>query len=169
MNITLANIRTNKALSDETLCFSATVLIDGRKVGTVGNRGHGGCHEWNIPREILAQLEAHAATLPKIVTDLEDADDPTGCFTFQPDADALANALVEQHETRKDVERLLRDKIAYTHKSKPGIFATKKLPADVKARFLANPAALIEKWQAAEILNLVTIERAVNLYSAHSA
>ena len=46
MKLTLKNVKVNKAMSEETHCFSATIYKDGKKVGTVCNRGHGG----HLPR-----------------------------------------------------------------------------------------------------------------------
>lgn len=48
MNVELRKVRTNKALSEETACFSAELWIDGRKAAAVGNRGHGGPHEYHF-------------------------------------------------------------------------------------------------------------------------
>lgn len=40
--VTLKSVKINEALSEETTCYSATVYLDGKKVGTASNRGHGG-------------------------------------------------------------------------------------------------------------------------------
>jgi len=42
MEITIKNLKVIKALSEETLCFTATVYVDGKKAGTASNRGFGG-------------------------------------------------------------------------------------------------------------------------------
>ena len=51
MKLTLKNVKTNTTMSEETLCFSATVYVDNHKIGTVVNRGHGGPNEyqWTDP------------------------------------------------------------------------------------------------------------------------
>ena len=48
MKITLKNVKVHRDLSEETLCFSASIYLDGKKAGTVSNRGCGGCnvHYW---------------------------------------------------------------------------------------------------------------------------
>ena len=38
---TLKNFKVMAALSEETLCFTASLYRDGKKIGHVGNRGHG--------------------------------------------------------------------------------------------------------------------------------
>ena len=48
MNISIKNVKYIDELSHETLCFFATLHIDGKKVGTVANRGCGGCHEYDV-------------------------------------------------------------------------------------------------------------------------
>ena len=41
--ITLDKIRHFAPMSEETHCFTATLLVNGKRVGTVSNEGHGGC------------------------------------------------------------------------------------------------------------------------------
>lgn len=69
MELTLKCVSINKQMSDETICFSATVYIDGKRAGTAHNRGCGGptsvdwsdCdlgaeyEEWLADEVILAQ------------------------------------------------------------------------------------------------------------------
>jgi hypothetical protein len=40
--LTLQSLKINKTLSEETVCFSAVVLLDGAPVADASNRGHGG-------------------------------------------------------------------------------------------------------------------------------
>lgn len=42
MKITLKNFKHLASLSEETLCFTATVCVDGKAIGTASNHGHGG-------------------------------------------------------------------------------------------------------------------------------
>jgi hypothetical protein len=62
VNITLTKLKINRALSEETDCFSATIMVNGVAVGDVVNRGGGGSHEyhWNKP-EVGRDIEAWAA------------------------------------------------------------------------------------------------------------
>ena len=48
MKITLKNFKHLARLSEETLCFTATVCIDGDKAGFASNHGHGSCTIVNI-------------------------------------------------------------------------------------------------------------------------
>ena len=55
MALTLKNLKHFAAGSQETYCFTATVYLDGKKVGTAENDGHGG--------ETIVRLDlAHRAT-----------------------------------------------------------------------------------------------------------
>jgi len=76
MEITLKSVKINRAMSDETTCFSATVYVRtpnddpralanpgylGTKIGTVMNRGHGGSNEYHwTDRDLGRDLERWA-------------------------------------------------------------------------------------------------------------
>lgn len=67
MKLEVKNIKINKSFSEETICFKADVFVNGIKTGYASNDGHGGstfinCYEGK--RELLAQAEAYAKTLP---------------------------------------------------------------------------------------------------------
>lgn len=57
----LRAVKVNQALSEETLCFSATLYVDGKKAATVGNRGHGGPDEWTWASDAV-----EASTLARV-------------------------------------------------------------------------------------------------------
>lgn len=40
--VTVKNVKEAKFMSEETMCFNASVYFDGKRVGTAENRGHGG-------------------------------------------------------------------------------------------------------------------------------
>ena len=40
--VTVKNCKIMTSMSEETLCFTASVYFDGKKIGTADNRGHGG-------------------------------------------------------------------------------------------------------------------------------
>lgn len=56
MKIELKNIRHIESMSEETNCYSATVYVDGAKVGEVSNNGHGGCDNQRIDNAMLDRL-----------------------------------------------------------------------------------------------------------------
>ena len=48
MKIAIKNLKIVQALSEETLCFTATLWLDGAKAATVTNRGHGGPNDYHF-------------------------------------------------------------------------------------------------------------------------
>lgn len=65
--ITLANVKLHVGLSEETPCYTATVLVDGKKFADVSNHGHGGCDMVSASHTAVAELNARiAATYPQI-------------------------------------------------------------------------------------------------------
>lgn len=108
MKLTLKNLKIMKSLSEETLCFSATAYVDGKKAFDVSNRGHGGCNEYHAHNQALMdRAEAYAKTLPPYTW----ADAPTAdhCEVHQIpyDLDMLVDDLIDAIELEKRVKRLL--------------------------------------------------------------
>ena len=56
MRIELKNIKHFESMSEETFCFNASLYVDGKRVGAVSNRGHGGCHEYDVNNDTIRQL-----------------------------------------------------------------------------------------------------------------
>ncbi len=90
MHVTLRSLKIMKSLSEETTCFTATLVIDGKARGVVSNRGMGGCHEYS-DRMVVAEMTAYAATLPNAPT-------------FEA-ADALVDDAIEQLEFAKSLTK----------------------------------------------------------------
>ncbi|CDF84881.1 Conserved hypothetical protein [Pseudomonas knackmussii B13] len=71
--ITLKNLKVADFASEETMCFSATVVFDGTPIAEARNDGHGGStfvHALNGKAALLAQAEAFAKGLPPAPLDL---------------------------------------------------------------------------------------------------
>jgi len=64
-NYSLGAVKICKWASEETTCFTANIMLDGKKVGDVSNDGHGGCDlpRFNTPAEREA-YKAAADALP---------------------------------------------------------------------------------------------------------
>ncbi|MDE2095708.1 MAG: hypothetical protein KGL39_00495 [Patescibacteria group bacterium] len=61
MILALKNLKEHQDISEETLCFSATIYVNGKKAGKVMNDGQGGCNEYHWTDSILgSQIEAWA-------------------------------------------------------------------------------------------------------------
>ena len=57
MTFSIKALRVNRSLSEETLCFSATLYLNRRRVGHLKNRGHGGETEIEFSSK-LAETDA---------------------------------------------------------------------------------------------------------------
>ena len=61
MKVELKKFKPHQDLSEETLCFSAHIWIDGKPAGHVRNRGHGGSHDYDFTDpETRRTFETHA-------------------------------------------------------------------------------------------------------------
>lgn len=47
----LKGLKTLESLTDETLCFTASIYVDGKKIGTAQNAGHGGPNSYTFVSE----------------------------------------------------------------------------------------------------------------------
>lgn len=169
MNLSLKNVKIMRSLSEETICFSATIYIDGKKACNVSNRGNGGCHDyddWNV-QEKIAQ---YAATLPTVQTDMMINGKP---FSYQPDADTLITDMVVDIDERKELKALLSSRFLYTRHDKDGLFQTKKNSKEYIAEFSAffkenpiNPKirVAVKAAQMKDLLNAMDFEDALLLY-----
>ena len=76
--ITLKNLKVADFASEETLCFTATVMFDGRPIAEARNDGHGGStfvRALQGQAALLAQAEEFAKSLPPASLDVEREDD----------------------------------------------------------------------------------------------
>jgi hypothetical protein len=66
VNYELRKVRKDARLSEETDCFSAEIVADGRRIGEASNHGTGGPNEWHIAkREDAEAFEAAALAWAK--------------------------------------------------------------------------------------------------------
>jgi hypothetical protein len=103
--ITLTKLKVSDFASQETLCFVATVLLDGKPIAEARNDGHGGIthlYAMDGARKRLAQAEAFAKSLPPQVTDIDDPDRPGQKITFDVTLDYLVDHIAgEMHVEKK--------------------------------------------------------------------
>jgi len=69
MKIELKNFKHFASLSEETYCFTASIVIDGVKCGTAENRGFGGCTDIRSDytpkgKQLIEAAEIYCKTLP---------------------------------------------------------------------------------------------------------
>jgi hypothetical protein len=101
--VTLSKIKYAAFASEETNCFEATVLIDGKPAGTVSNEGRGGCDNFH-PRALQQQLNEIAAALPPIDTE----------YNLKNDAELLIGKLFENYLLEKELKKALKKRILFT-------------------------------------------------------
>lgn len=128
MKIELKNVKYMASLSEETMCFSATVYIDGKKRGEVKNRGCGGAHDYH-PFELEGEIEAHAATLPPYKSSYSEEPRPM-C------AEILVNEILAKELELRDLRRAARNKTLFKipgHNYGDGGYHSLNLPYSEKA------------------------------------
>lgn len=162
MKVVLKNIKHIASLSEETLCFTATIYIDGVKAGEVSNRGHGGPNEYSN-NDVEAKLNAYGKTLPPHVSTFKDKD---GQFMqFDIDAEIIIGDLMNAHLTEKELKRLLSNRIMFTEVGESGVYQTKTISKEVLAKYLQNPEAIKKQFKKADkILNLLPFDEALKIY-----
>lgn len=110
MKLELKNIEVNLGMSEETYCYSASLWVDGRKVGSVGNHGQGGCDLQHVERAMLAAVNAWLANNeePTVIGDISVLCDlETWC------SDQIGDYLLE-----RDLSTAMRRKVLFVKDSK---------------------------------------------------
>lgn len=157
MKVELRNLKYAQFASEETNCFEATLVIDGKPRGMVRNEGHGGSHiydDWNACKE----LDVHAKTLPVIRSEHLIDGKP---FEYPQDADSLVDDAFMVALAEKDLKRLLKTKVLMVKDGK--LLGTKKVPAAQMPRAIQQ---FVAKGDSV-VLNAIPFEQALELYRKH--
>ena len=158
-------------MSDETDCFVADIWIDGKKVGEAKNDGHGGCNMYSS-RSVEQRLNELARTLPPVTVGLNDPQDPSRTFTYQPDADHVVGELVTRHIAKTDLKRLMKNRIIFTKTGERGIFQSNQRTPEQIARIISEPeltSQMRERMPNADrFLNMLPFEEAVDIFLENS-
>jgi hypothetical protein len=101
--ITLSKLSTNARLSRESPCFTADLLLDGKKIGEAYNEGSGG------PCVFILNNPAQRSTLEKYCASLPSKFDGIA----EMDLELIVLDLVETEITSKKLARLCRGKILF--------------------------------------------------------
>ena len=166
MKIELKNIKYSEFASHETACYEATIHINYKKVGIVSNDGHGGTdmvHPWSVAQ----QIDAYAATLPKIVCSFEDPDTGKPAEMAQNHETIFGDILADWLRA-KDLKRAMSKRILFT-KEDGRIYETKSMPAPDLKWQLTNQPKLQSALKAQTILNLLPFEQAMTIYKGATA
>lgn len=99
MEFSLKSLKIHRDLSEETLCYSATLLIDGKPAFTCANRGHGGCDtNHQIGSHTIAEVEQYIR---------ENTPNGVVLFDFSSPIECLVGRLIDLD----DASRLLKRKL----------------------------------------------------------
>ncbi|HSX22438.1 MAG TPA: hypothetical protein VLE97_06635 [Gaiellaceae bacterium] len=104
MHIELKRFTTNGRLSQETTAFAADVWVDGKKVGSAENDGHGGATMVHLDKSVRDKVEAHGKALV-----------PAEYASFTSGAEWVVDQLVEA-ELQKKHDKTFAKKIASADK-----------------------------------------------------
>jgi hypothetical protein len=162
VKIELRNIKHAEFASQETNCYSATLIINGEPRGQVSNEGHGGADHFT-DHDAERELNQYAATLPPKVTDIDDADSPTGKWEMKQTAETLVTDIVTEWLIARDVRKSLRSRIVWLTTDGKTL-QTKRMDAVSLARALADPTLKARLRDCAEVLNLATLDRAIAVF-----
>lgn len=159
--------------SEETSCFSATVLLDGVPCFSASNDGQGGCDHY-VPLKgqsradfdaKLKQVTDYAASLPPVRIYGED---------HPMHIELLIGKEVAKKLEQQDLKRLLKKNLVFTSNDpeKPGIRVTKlKLQPGQSTENLvpAQVAIFKAKLKVKNLLNELPFEKAFEIYHAELA
>lgn len=95
IHLAVKNIKEHADMSHETNCFSATIYLEGKRVGHVSNRGNGGCNDYHW----IDQEAAHTIALF--------ADEQCLEFDFER-VDQLIDQLLNEAAETKQLKRLAK-------------------------------------------------------------
>lgn len=107
MKIELKNIHFSEQLSEETNAFSANVYIEGVKVGTASNRGHGGPTTYLADdergRKLIADAEVYCRSLPpeKFISGNE-------TYELKMDLEGYIDNLIDKYLQEKELQKFQR-------------------------------------------------------------
>jgi len=158
MKVELKNIKHMPSLSEETNAYTATLYVDGRKIGTVKNSGQGGPDEFHGDRDAHAELSAYLQTLPEI---------DYGSFKSRPDVESVCGELLEEHLITKELKRKLRTHVLYSENG--AIYQT---PKKQKSRTFTDAEmipVLRERHPNADFLNSLLFDEALAIFKANAS
>jgi hypothetical protein len=152
MKIQLTNVKHAKFMSQETECFSATIVIDGKICGQVSNEGHGGGNIYH-PWSVSTTLNDHAKTLPKMKTNYGE---------LEMDADLVIGDLFTKWQLEKELKRTLKTRILFVRDGKL-LQTNKGTSQDIEAE-IKNPQ-LVTRLRAEKVLNQLSFDEALSIFT----
>ena len=151
----LKNIKFSEFASQETNCYEATLYLDGKKVGFVGNQGHGGCDRFDSVSEAAKlSLVSFLETLPPVELG-------HGLNPVQPGLDQLEMLccdIISEWQVEKEFKRAMK-KVSYLKEGSLYQLPTKYKPTkDVlssvkRAKWFTNKCILLNELPTVDAYN----------------
>jgi hypothetical protein len=112
MKLTLKNVIINQRMSEETTCFSATVYADGKRAGTVCNRGCGGSNEYHWADSVLG-VEIEVWAEKEVIITADPINPEKVMFVDFEKLDWKINEIIEALEEKKWFKAKCRGKVLF--------------------------------------------------------
>lgn len=160
--VELKAIKFYKNSSQETLCYSGKVYVNGKFAVEVGNAGFGGCDEQRPNRKfkghetIVEELDSYFRRTEKAWMGFNGA--------IFCDLEMWCGRQIVKNDIRKSLKRNLKKEVYFYKKDEKNLYSIpiKKNPKQVVIMHVKN------KYPKAKILNEMDIEVAVNLQMENS-
>ena len=161
MKIELKNIKYAAFASEETSCYEATLWVDGKKIGTVSNDGHGGCDNFLGDQAAyrLADQWCRANLLTRQYTIEKDGFDAA---PSPQDLEELCGQLLEDHLITKDMAKIMVNNVLFHIPGRQGLFTRKYANKAKPDQSLYD--SVLGAHDGAVILNTLPREEALKIY-----
>lgn len=164
MQIEIRNVKHHPDLSEETEAFSADLIIDGSKIGTVSNRGTGGCDDFHGDHAAYDAADRWLrANRPGWSLDPDCPPDRLMPHTIEDEV----SAMLAKHIGMKQMAKDMRASVVFRKKGEAGLF-TIRIKAPHKASDPDVHTRIRAIYPGATILNALPAEAAWAIYSEAS-
>lgn len=161
----LRNISYNRALSEETNCYSAKLYLKGVHIADVCNRGCGGPDDLRTTKghdeKELEPIDAFFKALPEIPSQFTMGDGKT--LMLKPDLELWCGERVDEFILTKQYRSIVKRKVLMIEDGKVHEFSWKGL----KALTPQHIEHVAKKYPQAKILNTLPEAEALALFRAH--
>jgi hypothetical protein len=161
MKIELRKFKMLKGLSQETLCFTADVYIDGVKAGEVSNEGHGGPHSFS-PHALADRLRAYASSLPERQARIPGLSSDE-VVKWQPTEETVIDDACDLAIATKDYLRDKKKYVIFVSGKDGDTYRVKMQPAFAELIRRGDKDGLLAAMKATLILNLMPDDEAIAL------
>lgn len=168
--IELKSVKYCAFASEETMCFEATMYVDGKRFCRVRNEGHGGAdmydkinggHTGNLWDAVTELDKRIRATYPS-VTFTEDVHGWDG--EMEQSLECLCAELVNRHVTMRDLKNAMRHKWLFIKEPGGSIFECRR----AKGQVAETMQEVIEKFHPrARLLNAMPEQEALDIWFSH--